>query len=237
MVHASEEPRLVGRESLVGGGDRGGRGARRRAAARVSTPGQAARHGPGAKGPACRALDGPEGGCRLVGVVGRWCEPRAGGRAGEVGGRAGNLGLGAAEAQRGDASDEHAHRDVRSVRWPVVGSDLGDDSGARACASEGHPVHGHAGRGAAGLVGRVRGVLSDRGVDVRRDLHAAVVQVRGLAAARRRSLGPGRRGARADHHGRDRGPHATRRSSPQSDDPSLDAWGESRSGWSAWRCR
>ena len=81
---------------------------------------------------------------------------------------------------------------------------------------------GHAGRGSAGLVGRVRGVLSDRGVDVRRDLRAAVVQVRGLAAAGGRSPGPGRRGARADHGGRDRGRHAARRSSRQSDDPSLD---------------
>ena len=60
---------------------------------------------------------------------------------------------------------------------------------------------------------------------------------RGLAAARGRSPGPGRRGARADHHRRDRAAHATRRSSRRSDDPALDAWGESRSGWSAWRCR
>ena len=79
--------------------------------------------------------------------------------------------------------------------------------------------------GLLSVVGRVRGVLSDRGVDVRRDLRASVVQVRGLAAARRRSPGPGRRGARADHHGRDRGPHATRRSSRRSDDPSLDVGG------------
>ena len=65
-----------------------------------------------------------------AGVAGRRCEPRARGRTGEDGGRAGNLGLGAEEAQRGHASDEHAHRNVRSVRWPVVGSDFGDDSGA-----------------------------------------------------------------------------------------------------------
>ena len=204
---------------------------------RVSAPGQAARHGPGAEGPACRALDGPEGGCRLAGVAGRRCEPRARGRTGEDGGRAGNLGLGAAEAQRGHASDEHADRNVRSVRWPVVGSDLGDDSGARACASEGRSLLGDAGRGSAGLLGRVRGVLSDRGVDVRRDLRAAVVQVRGLAAARGRSPGPGRRGARADHR------RSRSRSSRGS--PLVSAIGrsfarrsgESRSGWSAWRCR
>ena len=122
------------------------------------------------QGPAGRALHGPEGGCRLGGVAGRRCEPRTGGGAGADGGRAGNLGLGAEEARPGHASDEHAHRNVRSVRWPVVGSDLGDDSGARDCASEGRSLLGDAGRGSAGLVGRVRGVLSDRGVDVRRDL-------------------------------------------------------------------
>ncbi len=60
---------------------------------------------------------------------------------------------------------------------------------------------------------------------------------RGLAAARRRSVGPGRRGARADHHGRDRGPHATRRSSRPIGRSFARRSGESRSGWSAWRCR
>ena len=58
--------------------------------------------------------------------------------------------------------------------------------------------------GSAGGLGRVRGVLPDRGVDVRRALRAAVVQVRGLAVARGRSPRPGRRRARADHSRRDR---------------------------------
>ena len=89
------------------------------------------------EGPAGRALYGPEGGCCLAGVAGRWGEPRARGRAGEDGRRAGNLGLGAAKAQRGGARDEHAQRDVRSVRRPVVISDSGDDSRPRDCASEG----------------------------------------------------------------------------------------------------
>ena len=155
-------------------------------------------------------------------VARRRCEPRTGGGTGADGGRAGNLGLGAEETQPRHAGDEHAHRNVRSVRRPVVGSDLGDDYGARACASERRSLLGDAGRGSARLDGRVRGVLSDRGVDVRRDLLGAVVQVRGLAAAGGRSPGPGRRGARGDHDGCDRGLHAARRSSRQSDDPSLD---------------
>ena len=177
LVHASRRPRMARREPLVGGGDRGRRGDRRRAAALLSRPGQAGGHGRGAQGPAGRALDGAGGGCRLAGVAGGWGEPRARGRTGEDGGRAGNLGLGAAEAQRGHARDEHAQRDVRGVRGPVVISDLGVDSHARDCASKGGTLRRHAGRRSAGGLGRVRGVLSDRGVDVRRDLRAAVVQV------------------------------------------------------------
>jgi hypothetical protein len=95
-------------------------GAGRCAAALVSASGQAARHGPGARGSACRAVHGLEGGCRLGGVVGGWREPRAGGRAGEVGGRAGNVGLGAKEAQRRRASDEHAVMEMVVVKWACV---------------------------------------------------------------------------------------------------------------------
>ena len=204
LVHASRRPRLARREPLVGGGDRGSRCARRRAAARLSRPAQAAGHGRGAQGPAGRALHGAGGGCRLAGVTGGWGEPRARGRTGEDGGRAGNLGLGAAEAQRGRASDEHAQRDGRGVRGPVVISDPGDDPRARDRASKGGTLRGHAGRRSAVRLGRVRGLLPDRRVDVRRDLRAAVVQVRGLAAARGRSPRPRRRRARADHSRRDR---------------------------------
>ena len=132
---------------------------------------------PELKDAAGRALDGAGRGCRLAGVAGGWGEPRARGRAGEDGGRAGNLGLGAAEAQRGRARDEHAQRDVRGVRGPAVISDPGVDSHARDRASKGGTLRRHAGRGSAGVLGRVRGVLSDRGVDVRRDLRAAVVRV------------------------------------------------------------
>ena len=69
--------------------------------------------------------------------------------------------------------------------------------------------------GSAGGLGRVRGVLPDRRVDVRRALRAAVVQVRGLAVARGRSPRPRRRRARADHGRRDRGHDETRRSARQ----------------------
>ena len=48
----------------------------------------------------------------LVSLAGRG-EPRARGRTGVDGRRAGNVALGAAEAQRGRAGDEHAQRDVR----------------------------------------------------------------------------------------------------------------------------
>ena len=62
-----------------------------------------------------------------------------------------------------------------AYRGPFVISDLGVDSHARDRASKGVTVRRHAGRRSAGLLGRVRRVLSDRGVDVRRDLRAAVV--------------------------------------------------------------
>jgi hypothetical protein len=130
LVHAPEEPRLVRREPLVGGGDRRGRGARGRASTAVPASSQAARHRRGPEGPACRALHRPESGCRLAGVARRRCEPRAGGCARENGGRSGNLGLGAAEPRPRHAGDEHAHRNVRSLRRSVVGSALGDDPGA-----------------------------------------------------------------------------------------------------------
>ena len=165
----------------------GRRGDRRRAAALLSRPAQAAGHGRGAQGPAGRALHRAGGGCRLAGVAGGWGEPRARGRTGEDGGRAGNLGLGAAEAQRGRARNEHAQWDGRGVRGPVVLSDPGVDPHARDRASEGRTLRRHAGRRVAGGLGRVRGVLPDRGVDVRRALRAAVLQVRGLAVARGRS--------------------------------------------------
>ena len=168
----------------MGGGDRGRRGNRRRAAATLSRSGQAAGHGQGAHGPAGGALDGAGSGCRLGGVAGGWGEPRARGRTGEDGRRAGNLALGAAEARRGHARDEHAQRDVRGIRGPVVISDPGVDPHARDCASKGGTLRRHAGRRSAGGHGRVRRVLSDRGVDVRRALLAAVVPVRGLALAR-----------------------------------------------------
>ena len=228
---------MARREPLVGGGDRGRRGHRRRAAPLLSRPAQAGGHGPGAQGPAGRALHGAGGGCRLAGVAGGWGEPRARGRAGEDGGRAGNLGLGAAEAQRGRARDEHAQWDVRGVRGPPVISAPGVDSHARDCASEGGTLRRHAGRRSAGVLGRVRGLLSDRGFDVRRDLRAAGVQVRGLAVARGRSPRPRRRRARADHSRRDRGHDETHRSAREAHDPSAGHSGESPSGSSASRCR
>ena len=164
-------------EPLVGGGDRGRRGDRRLVAAIPSRPGQAGGHGQGARGPASRALDGSGGGCRLAGVAGGWGEPRARGRTGEDGRRAGNLALGAAEARRGHARDEHAQRDVRGIRGPVVISDPGVDPHARDRASKGGTLRRHAGRRPAGGHGRVRRVLPDRGVDVRRALLAAVVPI------------------------------------------------------------
>ena len=221
----------------MGGGDHRGRGARRCAAARVSASRQIGRHGQGAEGAARRAVHGLEGGCRLAGVVGGWREPRAGGRAGEDGGRAGNVGLGAKEAQRRGASDQHADRDVGGLRRPVVVAASGDDPGARAGASEGRPLLANAGRGAVGVLGRVRDLLSHRGIDVPGDLHAAVVQVRGLAVARRGAPGPRRRGARADHRRGDRDPRPSDRSAGQAHDRSLDPRADSSSGWSAWRCR
>ena len=165
-----DRPRMVRREPLVGGGDRGRRPARRRAAARPSRPARAAGHGPRAQGPARRALHGAGGGCCLAGVAGGWGEPRARRRIGEDGGRARNLGLGAAEARRGDARDEHAQWDVRGLRGPVVISDPGVGSHARDRASKGGTLRRHAGRRTAGGHGRLRGVLPDRGVDVRRAL-------------------------------------------------------------------
>ena len=80
--------------------------------------------------------------------------------------------------------------------------------------------------GSAGGLGRVRRVLPDRRVDVRRALRAAVVQVRGLAVARGRSPRPGRRRARADHSRRDRSHDETRRSARQAHDPSPGARGD-----------
>ena len=206
----------------MGRGDCGRRGARRRTPARLPAAAEAAGHGRGVEGPACGAVHCPEGGRRVVGVPGRRCEPRARGRFGEDGGRAWHLGLGATQARRARASDEHAERDVRSVRWPSVISDPGDGSRGRARAPKGRAPRRHAGRGSAFLHGRVRRVLSDRGVDIRWDLHAAVLQVRGLAAARGRSARLGRWGAGADHRRRDRPPHTTHRAARQSDDPARD---------------
>ena len=194
-------------------------------------------HGPGAQGPAGRALHGAGGGCRLAGVAGGRGEPRARGRTGEDGGRAGNLGLGAAEAQRGRARDEHAQRDVRGVRGPVVISDPGVDSHARDRAAKGGTLRRHAGRRSAGVLGRVRGVLPDRGVDVRRALRAAVLQVRGLAVARGRSPRPRRRRARADHSRRDRGHDEDSPLRSRSSRSFARSSAESPSGSSASRCR
>ena len=53
---------------------------------------------------------------------------------------------------------------------------LGVDSYARDRASKGGTLRRRAGRRSAGVHGRVRGVLSDRGVDVRWAVRAAVVQ-------------------------------------------------------------
>ena len=228
---------MARRQPLVGGRDRGNRGGRRRAAARLSRPAQAAWDGPRARGPAGRALHGAGGGCRVAGVTGGWGEPRARGRTGEDGGRAGNLGLRAAEAQRGRVRHEHAQWDVRGVRGPVVISHPGVDPHARDRASKGGTLRRRAGRRSAGGLGRVRGLFSDRGVDVRRDLRAAVVRVRGLAAAGGRSPRPRRGRARADHGGRDRGHDETRRSARRTSPSFARRSGGSRSGSSASRCR
>ena len=206
----------------MGRGDHGGGGARRRAAARPSGPGQAAGDLPGVGGSAGRAFPGAGGGRSVAGVARGRGEPRAGGRVGVDGRRVGNVALGAAQAQRGRAGDEHAHRHVRGVRRPVVIAASVGAACARGSAPEGAAVHRNAGRGAVVVLGRVRGVLSDRGVDVRRDLHAAVVQVPRLAAASGRSPRPGRRGARADHRRCDRAGYEARRSARRADDCSLD---------------
>ena len=94
-----EEPRMVRRESLVGGSDRRGRPARGRAAAHLPSPARAGRNGRGTQGPAGRACHGSRGGSDFPRVAGGWGKPRPRGRTREDGGRARNLGLGAAQAQ------------------------------------------------------------------------------------------------------------------------------------------
>ena len=234
-----EGPRLVGREPLVGGGDRGGRGARRRAAARVSPPGQAGR----ARSRSCKDQRvEPSTVLRAVAVS---LVSLAGGASlgpedalGKMGG-----GLGTWVSERQKLGEDMRATNTLSGMSAAYGGLLSSPILATILVLE--LARPKAARftdtlvgGSAGVVGRVRGVLSDRGVDVRRDLHAAVVQVRGLAVARGRSprasspaalalittvaiavLTTTRRSARAS------GRSFARRS------------GESRSGWSAWRCR
>ena len=221
----------------MGRRDRRRRRARRRAAALHPAAGRAAGHGQRAAGAAGRAVHGPEGGRRLGGVAGRRGEPRARGRPGQARGRAGNLGLGAQEARREHPRHEHAHRDIRGIRRHAVVSDPRVDPHARARASKGAALRGHAGRRTAVRLGRVRGVLPDRRLDLRRALRAAVVRVRGLAVARGRPAWPRRRGARVAHGRRGRHDEATHRTRSDTGRSSARRSEESRSGWSAWRCR
>ena len=74
-------------------------------------------------------------------------------------------------------------------------------------------------------------------VYVRRDPHAAVFQVRGLAVACRDSPRPRCRGTRADHCRRDRAVHEADRSARGPDDLFARLSEERSLGWSAWRCR
>ena len=144
----------------------------------------------------------------------RWCRwpvGRASGR-GRLGKMGGGLGTWVRSGRRSARTCARRTRSVacQRLRGPVVISDPGVDPDARDRASEGGTLRRHAGRGSDGVLGRVRGVLPDRGVDVRRALRAADVRVRGLAVARGRSPRPRRRRARADHCRRDRGHDETR---------------------------
>ena len=139
-----------------------------------------------------------------AGVAGRRREPWAGGGTGDVGRGPRNLGVGATGSRRRHAPNQHAQRHVGGVRRSPVVSDSRDDSRARARTSQGGQSHGHTGCRAAVLDGRVRRLLPDRGVDVRRDLLTALLRVRGLAVACGRAARARRRSARADHGPGDR---------------------------------
>ena len=153
----------------MGGGDRRGRGARRRAAALHRLPAKL----PGTVKELKDQRVEPSTVLRAVAVS---VVSLAGGASlgpeDALGKMGGGLGTWVSErrARRGHSCDEHAQRDGRRVRRPLVVARPGVDPHARDRASQGTALRGHAGRGPAVRVGRVRRVLPDRGVDLRRAL-------------------------------------------------------------------
>ena len=174
---------------------------------------------------------------RLDGVADRWRQPRPGKGAGRHGRRGGQLARPAKGARQRGLPGEHPGRLRRRLRRAVLqhGDRGAADPGGRPPGRA--AVHQGPRRGDRGIERLVRHLLRHRRRRVPGRLPGAVLQVRGLAAARRGPPGPVR-GPGGDaagwvHDGERRGCSAGSRPRPSRNQ----RWAAWYSGSSAWHCR